>query len=86
MYSYCKDVLQDPNDYLFYDNVRLSDPSDKNSELKVSKDKFTYNSGQPMLAAAMLYRITKEEQFLKDAQNIAQSIYKKWFKNYLVYT
>ena len=82
LYSYCKDVVQDPNDYLFYDNVRLSDPSDKNSELKVSKDKFTYNSGQPMLAAAMLYRITKEEQFLKDAQNIAQSIYKKWFKNY----
>lgn len=82
LYLYCKEVLQDPNDYLFYDNIRLSDPSNINSELIVSKDKYTYNSGQPMQAAALLYQITKEKQFLTDAQNIAQSIYKKWFKNY----
>lgn len=75
LYAWCKEKLQDPNDYLYWDNVRLND----NNELQISKDKFSYNSGQPMQAAALLYRITKEQQYLTDAQNIAKSAYNKWF-------
>lgn len=71
LYQWLKDVLQDPEDYLYWDNV--------NNEMEVSKEKFTYNSGQPMQAACLLYQITGDMQYLADAQHIAQSAYERWF-------
>lgn len=61
------------------DNIRSSD-------MVVSKDKFSYNSGQPMLTACLLYEITKEAKYLTDAQLIAHSAYEKtlthaWLSN-----
>jgi len=79
LYSWCKQLLQDPNDYLYWDNVRLSDENDPNSEIIVAQEKYSYNSGQPMQAAALLYNITQETQYLTDAQNIAEAAYNKWF-------
>ncbi|MEH6305711.1 glycoside hydrolase family 76 protein [Olivibacter sp. CPCC 100613] len=79
LYSWLKSTLQDPSDYLYWDNVHLSDENDPNSALVIAKEKYTYNAGQPMQAASLLYNITHEEQYLIDAQNIAQAAYAKWF-------
>ncbi|GAB3926055.1 glycoside hydrolase family 76 protein [Mucilaginibacter myungsuensis] len=79
LYEWTKSKLQDPSDYLYWDNVTLSNPNDPNSALNIAKDKYQYNSGQPMQAAVLLYNITGETKYLTDAQNIAQSAYKKWF-------
>ncbi|EGK00227.1 glycoside hydrolase family 76 protein [Dysgonomonas gadei] len=82
LYSWCKTVLQDPSDYLYWDNARLNDPNDPNSGLQVETSKYSYNSGQPMQAAALLYKITKDPQYLTDAQNIAEASYNRFFKDY----
>lgn len=79
LYAWCKQTLQDPADYLYWDNVHLSDQNNPNSALIIGKDKYPYNSGQPMQAAALLYKITNEAQYLTDAQNIAGAAYQKWF-------
>lgn len=85
LYKWCKDVLQDPSDYLYWDNARLTNENDPNSALKIEKTKYSYNSGQPMQVAALLYKITGEEQYLKDAQNIAEAAYQKWFLTFKSY-
>lgn len=82
LYAWCKNVLQDPNDYLYWDNVRLSDSNNPESSLEISTAKYSYNSGQPMQAASLLFQITGEEQYLVDAKNIAESAYNKWFSDY----
>jgi hypothetical protein len=86
LYAWTKATLQDPTDYLYWDNVRLSNDSDPTSALVIAKDKFAYNAGQPMQAAALLYNITGEAQYLTDAQNIAKAAYKKWFVPFNSYT
>lgn len=79
LYAWCKQLLQDPDDYLYWDNARLSDEDDPNSEIIIAREKYSYNAGQPMQAAALLYKITQDAQYLSDAQNIAQAAYSKWF-------
>ena len=86
LYAWTKKTLQDPSDYLYWDNVVLSDNNNPNSSLVIAKDKFPYNAGQPMQAAALLYKITGETQYLTDAQNIAKAAYKKWFVPFNSYT
>jgi hypothetical protein len=86
LYAWTKKTLQDPSDYLYWDNVVLSDNNNPNSSLVIAKDKYPYNAGQPMQAAALLYKITGEAQYLTDAQNIAKSAYKKWFIPFNSYT
>ncbi|MES2427353.1 MAG: glycoside hydrolase family 76 protein [Bacteroidota bacterium] len=86
LYAWTKATLQDPADYLYWDNVTLSNDSDPNSSLVIAKSKFPYNSGQPMQAAALLYKITGDAQYLTDAQNIAKAAYAKWFVPFNSYT
>lgn len=86
LYAWVKQTLQDPSDYLYWDNARLSDQSNPNSALVIARDKYSYNSGQPMQAAALLYKITGEQTYLTDAQNIAKSAYRKWFVPFNSYT
>ena len=74
LYAWLKKKLQDPEDHLFYDNIRVDG--------EIGKAKFSYNTGQPMQAAALLYRITKEEKYLKDAQLMAESAFRHWFKTF----
>lgn len=85
LYTWCKKILQDPTDYLYWDNARLSDENDPDSEIKIEKAKYSYNSGQPMLAATLLYQITGESHYLTDARDIAESAYKKWFQPFYSY-
>ena len=74
LYKWLKVTLQDPADYLFFDNINIKG--------EVSTAKFSYNAGQPMQAAVLLYKITNDEMYLRDAQNIAASAFRHWFKSY----
>ena len=65
LYDWTKKNLQDPSDYLYWDNINL--------EGKVQNWKFTYNTGCMIGAAAHLYDITKNENYLTDARNTAMS-------------
>ena len=80
-YEYVIAHLQDKSDHLFYDNVR----PDKNDPMKpgdVEKNKYSYNSGQPLQAACLLYKITQESKYLDEAHAIAKSAHAKWFSPY----
>ncbi|MES2454864.1 MAG: glycoside hydrolase family 76 protein [Bacteroidota bacterium] len=79
LYAWVKTTLQDPADNLYWDNVHLSNPANPASALVIAKDKYTYNSGQAMQAAALLYKITGEAHYLTEARDIAKAAYKKWF-------
>ncbi len=65
IYKWTKTNLQDSTDYLYFDNKSLSG--------KISRQKYTYNSGQMLQAAAMLYKLTGKKVYLDDAQQIAKS-------------
>jgi len=65
IYNWTKSNLQDSTDYLYFDN--------KNLLGKIGRAKYTYNSGQMMQAAAMIYKLTGKKAYLEDAQNIARS-------------
>ena len=65
VYNWTKANLQDSTDYLYFDNKNLSG--------KIGRAKYTYNSGQMLQAAAMIYKLTGKKAYLEDAQNIARS-------------
>lgn len=74
LYEWTKEHLQDPTDFLIYDNVNLSG--------KVDKAKYPYNSGQMIQAAALLFKLTQNEDYLVEAQNIAKSSYNFFFEDF----
>ena len=65
IYNWTKTNLQDPADHLYFDNVKMNG--------KVDSAKYTYNSGQMLQAAALLYKLTGEKNYLREAQKIAKS-------------
>lgn len=65
IYSWTKQNLQDSTDFLYFDN--------KNLDGKVDERKYTYNSGQMLQSAALLYKLTGEKAYLQEAQHIASS-------------
>ncbi|MFT4072154.1 MAG: glycoside hydrolase family 76 protein [Dysgonamonadaceae bacterium] len=71
LYDWTKKHLQDPEDYLYYDNINLHG--------NVDKKKYSYNSGQMMQAAALLYIITKDTKYLNECKNIAAASYSYFF-------
>ena len=75
LYEWTKKRLQDPTDYLYFDNIFLDG--------KIDKSKYAYNSGQMMQAAILLYQFTGYRSFLKDAQNIAEACYNYFFINFV---
>lgn len=74
LYEWTKKNLQDSTDYLYFDNIRLDG--------KLGKAKYAYNSGQMMQAAALLYQLTDDKQYLTDAQNIAKGCHNYFFMDY----
>lgn len=74
LYHWTKNNLQDGEDFLYYDNIRLDGSLDKK--------KYSYNSGQMIQAAAMLYVITKDATYLADAKKVAESCYKNFFHDF----
>ncbi|MEZ5104019.1 MAG: glycoside hydrolase family 76 protein [Draconibacterium sp.] len=76
IYEWTKQNLQDSTDYLYFDN--------KNLEGKVDKRKYTYNSGQMLQSAALLYKLTGKKNTWKrpgrlpiQQLNILQKILKR---------
>src|SRR5690606_9365454 len=72
LYDWTKNHLQDSTDYLYFDNIKLDG--------RVDKRKYSYNSGQMLQAATLLYKATGNNQYLKDAQNIAASSHAFFFE------
>ena len=68
LYKWTQKNLQDSTDYLYFDNIRLDG--------KIGKAKFAYNSGQ------ILYQLTKNPDYLKDAQSIAKECYNYFFTDF----
>lgn len=71
LYHWTKRTLQDPADGLYYDNIQLDG--------SIEKTKYTYNSGQMMQAASLLYVITRDPAYLDDAQRLAESCSRHFF-------
>lgn len=74
LYEWTQRNLQDSADYLYFDNIRLDG--------KIGKAKFAYNSGQMMQSSALLYQLTKNPIYLKDAQNIAKECFNYFFTDF----
>ena len=74
LYEWTQSNLQDSTAYLYFDNIRLDG--------KIGKAKFAYNSGQMMQSAALLYQLTKNPIYLKDAQNIAKECFNYFFTDF----
>jgi len=72
LYEWTKAGLQDPDDKLYWDNIHLNG--------KVDKAKYSYNSGQMLQAAALLYKLTKEKKYLMDAQQLAEACLSYFFQ------
>ncbi len=72
LYEWTKAGLQDPTDNLYWDNIQLNG--------NIGKAKYSYNSGQMLQAAALLYKITKEKKYLLDAQVLAKSCLNYFFQ------
>ena len=74
IYNWTKTNLQDTTDYLYFDNKSLSG--------KIGRQKYTYNSGQMLQAAAMLYKLTGQKTYLEEAQQIAKSAINHFTENF----
>lgn len=77
IYHWTKKNLQDPSDYLYWDNKRVATGT-------VEKNKFSYNSGQMIQAGVLLYNVTETKSYLDEAKQVAEAAYKKYFYNYSV--
>jgi len=66
IYNWTKTSLQDPADHLYFDNKDLAGKTDTR--------KYTYNSGQMLQSAAILCRLTGDESYLREAQQIGESV------------
>ena len=71
LYNWTKKNLLSPEN-VYYDNMQL--PS-----RKIDKRTYTYNTGTMLQSSVMLYRITKENQYLQHAKELAAGSLKKFF-------
>ena len=78
LYEWTQKNLQDSTDYLYFDNIRLDG--------KIGKAKFAYNSAQMMQSAALLYQLTQNPIYLKEAQNVAKECYNYFFTDFTTTT
>lgn len=74
LYEWVNDNLQDTTDYLYYDNINING--------NVDKKKYAYNSGQMIQAASLLYKLSNNDVYLENAQNIASSSYNYFFQHF----
>ena len=72
LYAWCYATLHDAEDGLYFDNISLAG--------RISRAKYSYNSGQMIEAGAILHALTGEEHYLAEAQKTAAGCYERWFK------
>ena len=75
VYKWVKSKLQDPVDYLYWDCIKIDGT--------VETSKFSYNSGQMLQAAVLLYNATGDAQYLTDAKLLAEACYNYFFENFV---
>ena len=73
LYNWVNVHLQSPQG-LYYDNIKI--PS-----LKIDSAIYTYNTGTMLQSNVILYQITKNIKYLKEAQRIASAAEKFFYKN-----
>lgn len=66
---------------MYYDNASPKD-DDPTQVGNIEKNKYSYNSGQPLQLACLLYKITQENSYLNLAKQIAEACHNKWFKQF----
>lgn len=74
LYAWTRNTLMDPRDGLYFDNMNL--------EGRIGRAKFAYNSGQMVQAGALLYKLTGDESYLKDAQRTAAACRGAFFEDF----
>jgi len=72
LYNWVKNHLRDWEDGLYFDRINLDGT--------IEKGKYTYNSGQMLQAASLLYRATGDNAYLEDAQILAKACSSYFFK------
>jgi len=70
LYAWTQSRLQDPEDGLYWDNVRRSE--------RVDRRKYSYNSAVMIRANCLLYEITKGRKYLEEAERIAHAAVEHW--------
>jgi hypothetical protein len=73
IYAWTKRHLQDPQDLLFWDGIRLDGT--------VDKTKWSYNTALMIVTAAGLGRITGEKRYTEEAEMMAAASERHWFRN-----
>lgn len=73
IYTWTKDSLEDKDDHLYFDHLTLKG--------RLGRDKYSYNTGQMLQAAALLYKITGEKKYLDDAKLMAEAAYNRFFED-----
>lgn len=73
LYNWVNLHLQSP-DGLYYDNIRI--PS-----LKIDSALYTYNSGTMLQSNVLLYQLTNDKNYLREAKRIAAAAEKYFYKN-----
>ena len=71
LYKWTQQNLIDWTDHVYFDNINLKG--------EVDKRKYAYNTGQMIQAGALLYKLTKNKQYLTDAQNAANGGFNHFF-------
>jgi uncharacterized protein YyaL (SSP411 family) len=70
LYDWTRERLQDPEDGLFWDNVKLDGT--------VDRKKYSYNSALMIRANALFYALTSEPRYLAEARRVARSAADHW--------
>ncbi|HHW45522.1 MAG TPA: hypothetical protein GXX17_01255 [Clostridiales bacterium] len=73
IYDWVMKKLYSESDSLFYDKIVMSSNGNK-----LDQNKYTYNVGNMISAAAGLYQITKDSKYLNDAKKFAEAAFKKY--------
>jgi mannose/cellobiose epimerase-like protein (N-acyl-D-glucosamine 2-epimerase family) len=70
LYDWTRARLQDPEDGLFWDNIKLDGTIDRK--------KYSYNSALMIRANSLLHALTSEPRYLAEARRIARSAEGQW--------
>jgi hypothetical protein len=68
LYNWNKTKMQDPSDKLFWNDIALSNHT-------INATKWSYNVGEMITAACLLYEVTQDGSYLSDAKAMAKASY-----------
>jgi hypothetical protein len=68
LYNWNKTKMQDPSDKLFWNDIAVSNHT-------INATKWSYNVGEMITAACLLYEVTQDGSYLSDAKAMAKASY-----------